>query len=310
MLRSEISKRKVEAVRFTLIELLVSVACKKCVLPLYHFKKICKKCTSTRPAERTSRLTQSSSSHLHLFTKSAFTLIELLVVIAIIAILAGILMPALSSARVRGRMVKCQGNIGQLAMVFNFYSEDSGGYLPCLDNLGGAGAVNAQGVAIDAKSWLNDTVKRYLGKTDASLKPVEVLRCPDETSLEEITTNYGLNYLIATRGVGNGIKRETHLRPSGTVMIVENYGHLCYYPGVINDTAEHRTGSAYGKNRAAYFRHNSRAVMAFLDGHTENRVREQVPCLESYPSYAAEALENTVFNKGKIEADKPGISGF
>ena len=244
------------------------------------------------------------------FSQKRFTLIELLVVMAIIAILAGILMPALSSARERSRAVKCQGNIGQLAMVFNFYGEDSGGYLPCLDNLGGAGAKNSKGEVIDAKSWLNDTVRRYLGKIDASKQPVEVLRCPDETAKEEITTNYGLNYLIATRRVGQGIKRETHLRPAGTAMIVENFGHLCYYPAVINESKQHCTGSSYGKNRAAYFRHNERAATAFLDGHTEMRKRETVPCLEAFPSESAESLENTVFNKGKIDPEKSSAGNF
>ena len=71
---------------FTLIELLVTTAQQNC------FSKI-KKYTSLRPAGRTSRFfcgCKRSSSHLHIFTRSAFTLIELLVVIAIIAILAGI----------------------------------------------------------------------------------------------------------------------------------------------------------------------------------------------------------------------------
>ena len=72
---------------FTLIELLVSATCQIGVLPLYCLKKIHENCTSLRPTGRTSRLTQSNSSHLHIFTQSAFTLIELLVVIAIIAIL-------------------------------------------------------------------------------------------------------------------------------------------------------------------------------------------------------------------------------
>ena len=52
---------------FTLIELLVTTAQQNC------FSKI-KKYTSLRPSGRTSRLTQSSSSHLHIFTQSAFTL--------------------------------------------------------------------------------------------------------------------------------------------------------------------------------------------------------------------------------------------
>lgn len=242
--------------------------------------------------------------------KNRFTLIELLVVIAIIAVLAGILMPALSSARARGRAVKCQSNISQLALVFNGYADDNGGFLPCLDNLGGAGAVNSRGETIDAKSWLNDTVKRYLGKLNASSEPVQVLRCPDEEALLEITTNYGLNYLIATRGAGQGIKRESHLQPSRTAMIVENFGHLCYYPAVSNPEKIHNTGSSYGKNRAAYFRHNERAATAFIDGHVELREKMRVPCLEAFPAESADALENTVFNMGKVDGSKTTVGGF
>ena len=239
-----------------------------------------------------------------------FTLIELLVVIAIIAILAGILMPALSSARSRSRAVKCQSNLSQLGLVYNNYSDDNNGFVPCMDNLGGAGAVNSKGEPIDAKSWLNDTVKRYLGKNNASQEPVALLRCPDEEALEEITTNYGLNYLIATRGVGQGIKKESHLQPSSTAMIVENFGHLCYYPAVANAEKIHNTGSSYGKNRAAYFRHNDRTGVAFIDGHIELREKMRVPCLESYPDQTAESLENTVFNMGKVDSSKSTIAGF
>lgn len=59
-----------------------------------------------------------------------FTLIELLVVIAIIAILAAILMPALSSARERGRSAACISNLKQIALGCQGYTDDFNGWLP------------------------------------------------------------------------------------------------------------------------------------------------------------------------------------
>ena len=100
-----------------------------------------------RPIMQTTIVLRPKLLHNHA-ARWAFTLIELLVVIAIIAILAGLLLPVLASAKMKAKRAQCLNNLKQLQVGWLMYKDDNNDYL--LPN-----APYGSGLGTAAKSWID-----------------------------------------------------------------------------------------------------------------------------------------------------------
>src|SRR6266436_3367721 len=98
-------------------------------------------------------------------TRQAFTLIELLVVIAIIAILAAMLLPALSKAKIKGQAIHCMNNSRQLMLAWVQYYNDNNDLL--VNNYGGMFAADEE-AAKTYRSWVNNYMTWYVSDGDGN----------------------------------------------------------------------------------------------------------------------------------------------
>lgn len=117
--------------------------------------------------------------------EKGFTLIELLVVIAVIAVLMGILMPALQRAREQGKRTLCLNNLRQLGLATHLYAEDSNNKVPRYGGLWPFLFI----------TYIDDTHKLGLSRGDAEgFGEVKVYQCPSFPVKDQLIC-YAINQL-------------------------------------------------------------------------------------------------------------------
>jgi len=134
-------------------------------------------------------------------TSRAFTLIELLVVIAIIALLIGIMLPALGSARESGRAVVCASNQLQLITAFTVYTDDHRGFsMPHLQTSGITRTYwyGRENIATQSLDHTSGTLTPYLSAAPGDHSVFECPEQPEGTyhtqgSTGTFTSTYGYN---------------------------------------------------------------------------------------------------------------------
>ena len=207
-------------------------------------------------------------------SRRAFTLIELLVVIAIIAVLASLLLPALSRAKEKAKAINCLSNMRQIGLAFKIYTDE---HDDVFVQLARDGAAPTNALLPSSVTWWPDLLAASLGGRN-----LKIHTCPSVTATNGF--GIGMNHPELGRFLtfAASIKESQVKKPAATVVFGD--AHLIRNPterdpdkwapkGSVADflfrTPNNEPWYTTENPVRIYNRHNGRANVAHVDGHAE-----------------------------------------